>query len=366
MTRSREERLRKDETLVRAFQALTFVGLLAVVVRPLILRDWDLLSFISSLLGLFGLIFFILGIPFFVHYRTRGIMRGKRVLTGFVLLSLLFTLTGVLVPCAEVLQGALPYAVDLERVHLLILALPLVFAATLAALFSIMIHCFGVIGVVSAYQRMGIPWLLCEVKTLNLAPDSALKKSIRWIFAIPGIIDTHDLSIDPYEEYHEVRWPEVMKALKWNVFFSTIFVIYFSLNPIFLEITSIRDLLIILSQASILIPAIILFWFIYQRLDARIRAPLGYYHLFDGMKSRILQFSLTIGVIVVYVKLALETASFQTLLLPFLSFYLGFILIAAIFTFAYFNYFENDLARDITDEYLRLQEQGLKTAPGEK
>jgi hypothetical protein len=110
------------------------------------------------------------------------------------------------------------------------------------------------------------------------------------------------------------------------------------------------------SNISILIPIFILPWFIYLRLDAKIQGPIKDFKLFNGLSSRMFQTLVAFGTLLLLVRLALKNPAFMRVVLSFAGYFMFFICGLIIFTFIYFNYFENDLAADIVKKYEEMKE----------
>jgi hypothetical protein len=108
---------------------------------------------------------------------------------------------------------------------------------------------------------------------------------------------------------------------------------------------------------SFFIPWLVLPWFIFRRLDAGIPGPSRKFMLYDGLRSRLFGTLVAIGTLITIIRLALRDIAISTILSSFFSYYTSFILLAAIFTFVYFNYFEDGLAEDVTNRYDRLKEK---------
>jgi len=58
---------------------------------------------------------------------------------------------------------------------------------------------------------------------------------------------------------------------------------------------------------------------------------------------------------ILLIRLALVKTDLHQLFWSFVSYYSLFLVSAAIFTFIYFNYFENDLARNIAKRYRKIE-----------
>ena len=117
---------------------------------------------------------------------------------------------------------------------------------------------------------------------------------------------------------------------------------------------SIQELFGISGVSSIFIPAFILPFFIYLRLDASIKGPVKDFKLYNGIHSRFYQLIVAFGTLITFIRIALKDIDKIILIKAFLNYYVGFIAISIVITFVYFNYFENELAKDIAQKYDEL------------
>jgi hypothetical protein len=104
------------------------------------------------------------------------------------------------------------------------------------------------------------------------------------------------------------------------------------------------------SSLSFFIPILILPWFLYRRLSARIKGPVKDFKLYKGLKSRMTQILATIGTLIVFVRFSLVSVDFETVAGTFAVYYFFFVIGAMLITFAYFNYFDDDLAASVGAE----------------
>ncbi len=114
----------------------------------------------------------------------------------------------------------------------------------------------------------------------------------------------------------------------------------------------------IAQNVSTFIPIFILPWFIYLRLDAKIKGIVKDFRLFDGLKSRMLQTIVAFSKLILFVRMAVVRPGFGEFINAFLGFFMLFIIGVILTTFVYFNYFENDLAEDIVKRYEEMKGEG--------
>jgi hypothetical protein len=180
--------------------------------------------------------------------------------------------------------------------------------------------------------------------------------ALKWFFIIPSSLDTQTLIINHVKPKKQFPWPILKKALMWQILLGAIVIIYISLNPFFLEVTSFQGLFNIASNISILIPFIILPWFVLRRLNARITGPVKDFQLYSGIVYRMYRTFVTLGTIIIIIRLALKTVNPRDVITAFPIYYMFFIAIIFILTLVYFNYFENVLAKDIANRFTKLKD----------
>jgi hypothetical protein len=180
-----------------------------------------------------------------------------------------------------------------------------------------------------------------------------------WAYAIPDVLDTRDLTINKGEPRKKIPWPILKQAVIWQIFFGLVIVIYISFSPFFLDVTEMGFMFIIASNVTNFIPIFILPWFIYLRLDAKIKGIVKDFKLFDGLKSRMLQTIVAFSTLILFVRMAVVRPGFREFIGAFLGFFVLFIVTVIMTTFVYFNYFENDLAADIVKKYDEMKGEGM-------
>ncbi len=103
------------------------------------------------------------------------------------------------------------------------------------------------------------------------------------------------------------------------------------------------------------IPMFILPWFIYLRLDAKIKGPVKDFKLFDGLYSRMFQTLVAFSTLILIFRMAVRDPDFWDVMANFTSYIVFFAMGIFIFTFVYFNYFNEDLAIDIAEKYEKMK-----------
>ena len=142
----------------------------------------------------------------------------------------------------------------------------------------------------------------------------------------------------------------------WQLLLGIIVIIYISLNPFFLESISFQSLFSIASNISLFIPIIILPWFIFLRIDARIKGPVKDFQLYSGIAYRMYRTFVTLGTIIIIIRLALKNVNLREVIMAIPIYYVFFIITVFFLTFVYFNYFENTIASDVSEGFVKIKD----------
>jgi len=226
-------------------------------------------------------------------------------------------------------------------------------------------------GVLSALERGVAPEILLHVSRITPHISDSMKKKdikayvgysmLRWFFIIPGALDTKTLIISHVKPKKQFPWSILKKAMMWQILLGAIVIIYISLNPFFLESMSFQNLFNIATNISLVIPFMILPWFIFLRLNARIKGPVKDLQLYSGIAYRMYRTFVTLtfvtlGTLIIIIRLALKNVNLQEVMMSFPIYYVFFIITIFFLTFVYFNYFENDLAKDVADRFTEIKD----------
>jgi hypothetical protein len=365
-----EGREKYDRRLLIFFSFWILLGLLFSVSDAFVSGGERIGILIPSFIESFGVAFFFTGLLAIKYHRKRGIIPGKRILKWFAKISLVIGLVGAVVIVWIITQTTIfgdefteLSGIEMFVFFLVMYAIGFLFSFIIPLFF--MITGFGMIGVLSALIRAKTPDLLVEVTKITPNITDPVKKKdkrkfigfiwLSWAFNIPDVLDTRALSINKGEPKEKIPWPVFKQAVMWQVFFGVVLVIYISFSPFFLDVTEMGFLFSIASNVSTYIPIFILPWFIYLRLDARIKGLVKDFRLFDGLKSRILQTLVAFSTLILIVRMAVVRPGFREFIASFLGFFVLFIIGVVMTTFVYFNYYENDLAYDIAQKYEEIK-----------
>jgi hypothetical protein len=365
-----EGREKYDRRILIFFSFWFLLGLLFSITDVFISGGERIGSLIPALLESLGVAFFFSGLLAIKYHRKRGIIPGKRILKWFAKISLVIGLVVAVGVVWTVTQTTIfgdefigLSGIEMMAFFLVMYALGFLFSFIIP--FFLMITGFGMIGVLSALIRAKTPDLLVEITkiTPNIS-DSAKEKDkktylgyiwLGWAFNIPDVLDTRALTINRGEPKKKIPWPILKQAVIWQIFFGLVIVIYISFSPFFYDITEMGFMFDIASNVTNFIPLFILPWFIYLRLDAKIKGLVKDFKLFDGLKSRMLQTIVAFSTLILFVRMAVVRPGFREFIGAFLGFFVLFIITVILTTFVYFNYFENDLAYDIAQKYEEIK-----------
>jgi hypothetical protein len=332
--------------------------------------DFNLGSIIPSILGGVVIAFFSTGFLAFKYHRRRGIISTKKVFKLFAKVSIIIGIGFAIGMFFLLTQTSILQDPPVEGDTLMMIAMfvALFIAGILAVFLGFLILLlvgFGMMGVMSALVRLKTADFLVEITKITPNIKEKKKKEdkktymgyiwLGWAFDIPEVLDTKTLTINRGEPKDKIPWSIFKKAVLWQMFFGFVIVIYISFSPFLLDLMDMMSLFSIASNISTFIPLFILPWFIYLRLDAKIEGPVKDFKLYDGLSSRMFQTLFAFSTIILIVRLALEKSEIRSVLSSFASFYIFFVVGVLIFTFIYFNYFENDLALDIAKKYEELK-----------
>lgn len=352
---------RTDRRMLWFFSVLFLLELSAVVAYEIHYWPVDLLVLISSLLGGLIFVFFATGILAFRYHYRRGIISTRTVLKRFAQISLATSpLLTAMILTVSISSNSLD---GLELIVGSVIIFAAMALAVFLALLLILVMGFGITGILAVLERRFAPDVLVDIgkitpNTMNPGEGGKTKAAYRilqWVYDIPDVLDTSSLSIADCAPRKVFPWRAFRTALVWEVVFSAILAVYISLNPFLLGGTDSTEQFTILfslsSSLSFFIPILILPWFLYRRLSARIEGPVKDFKLYKGLKSRMTQILATLGTLIVFVRFALVSVDFETVVGTFAIYYLFFVVGAIIITFAYFNYFDDDLVASVGAEY---------------
>jgi len=357
-----------DKKILKVFFSLLII-LLSLTLIIILFMGESLNQIVGSLFTNFFISFFITGILAFYYYSKGGIISTKKIFKRLAItaaiIAPIFTAILFMYTLSNNIDPNL-YLWSNTAIAALIGLYIGMFIAVFIIFVVLLFFGFGMIGVLSALERGITPEILHHISRITpYTTDSMKKKDIkayigysvlRWFFIIPSSLDTKTLMISHVKPKKQFPWPILKKALMWQILLGVIVIIYISLNPFFLEVTSYQSLFNIASNTSVMIPLIILPWFVLHRMNVRIKGPVKDFHLYSGIAYRMYRTFVTLGTLIIIIRLALKNVNPQEVITAFPIYYMFFVTIIFIITFVYFNYFENDLSKDIANRFTKIKD----------
>ncbi len=314
--------------------------------------------------------FFTTGMLAFFYYRKTSIIPTKKVIVWAVKLSLVFGLVFAVVLFILIVF----YMEDQIGTELLVFMFIGLYIGgiltSLATFFLFYFFSFGIMAVISVFIRRKTPDFLVEITKITSNITETTKKRDRkkyrgyvwlaWAYGIPDVLDTRTLKIDMVEPRKRFPWPSFKKAMFWQFFFGIVLVIYISFSPFLWDFADMQDLFMNSSCGTAFLPLLIIPWFIYLRLNARLSGPVKEFHIFDGLSARMFQTLVAFGTLVLLVRMALKNPAILEVMYSFIVFFIFFVSGVFIGTFVYFNYFEDELAQDVYRRYNELKDRSIE------
>jgi hypothetical protein len=359
-----------DKRILKFFSIWFIFGIFISVIVAIAVGLSGFMEVVSVFIVFTIIAFEITGIVAFYYYRRTRIISTKKVLKWFLKFALVFgfgfaILMQVLLTQTTFLDEE---AVSGPAVEIVCMFFALILAGFIAMFFTFLgffLFAFGVFGVLSVFIRRKTPDFLVEITKITSNTTDVMKKKdkntyrgyvwLGWAFGIPDVLDTGTLTIDPGSPRQNIPWVTFKKALFLQIFFGIILVVYVSFSPFLWDYADMETLFSNASIGTSFIPLLIIPWFIYLRLDAKIKGPVKDFRVFDGLSSRMFQTIVAFGTLLLIVRMALKNPAFQSVLQGFIIYFLFFFIGIFIITFVYFNYFEEDLVYDIVQRYHELK-----------
>ncbi len=366
----------KEGRFIQAFGAL--FGIIAVIAMSysLVLVSFADLSMWVFLLGIatdllvaFALTSFIMGILFTYQFREEGIIPIKEVLKTVLQVSLIVGLFFTFMVAVDVLdvyetglydeddggQSVVGLAISLLLYFLL------TFLGTAAAVVVIMVAGFGMMGTLYMMEVGIMPKFLVKVQDVT-AREGWQDKVMMWVFNIHGALDTGTVLVD--EPSHETTfpWKRFRTAVLWQILFGFVVAIYISLNPWISTDLDFDRLFRFVSAAIVVVPLLVLPWFIHMRLGSRIKGAHKDFVIYTAIRQRMTGLLITAGTLLIFLRLALERLTVEEIVAQFVRFSFLLVLLMIAFSFIYFNFIENKLAAEVYRRWTEALEEVDGTA----
>jgi len=359
---------KSDKRTLKIFLILLTILFFLTIIYNLYIEE-NLNQLASSFFSSLVIIFLITGILIFRHYSKRGIISRKKVFKWFAITAAIIAPFFTAIVFLDTLSKSSDpnlYLWSGAAFGALIGIYIGMFLAIFVIFVVLLLFGFGMIGVLSALERGITPEILIHISRITPHMSDSMKKKdikayigysmLRWFFIIPSSLDTKTLIISNVKPKKQFPWPILKKALMWQILLGAIVIIYISLNPFFLEVTSFQSLFNMASNISVMIPFIILPWFVLLRLNARITGPVKDFQLYSGIVYRMYRTFVTFGTLIIIIRLALKKVNPKDVITAFPIYYMFFIAVIFLLSFVYFNYFENAMAKDIANRFNKIKD----------
>lgn len=361
---------RPDRRLLIFFFFCLVIIVTSIIVTGILSWKVDLVSFVLFVLAGLVVTLSITGILAFLYYYKRAIISTRKILSWFTIFAFIFSAVAnvviYLLAQMRYFGSSTFFLFDLNAISVCNILWQF-FVLFLLALFvevEVVFEAFGLIWMLAVVEKSTVSDTLADItkitsNTSNFTskkdkPNSRRYLVLQWLFNIPDVLDTKLLTIN-FEPKQRFPWKVLKTAFLWvSILGFIIAMLIINYITSFAQI-SIENMLLISSLIMMLTPILVLSWFIFLRLDARIKGPIKDFKLYNGLKSRTTNYTLTFGTLILLIRLALVKTDLHQLFWSFVSYYPLFLVSAAIYTFIYFNYFENDLARNIAKRYRKIE-----------
>jgi hypothetical protein len=361
---------RPDRRILIFFFFCLVIIVTSIIVTGILSWQVDLVSFVLFVLAGLVVTLSITGILAFLYYYKRAIISTRKILSWFTIFAFVFSAVAnvviYLLAQMRYFGSSTFFLFDLNAISVCNILWQF-FVLFLLALFvevDLVFEAFGLIWMLAVVEKNTVSDTLADItkitsNTSNFTskkdkPNSRRYLVLQWLFNIPDVLDTKFLTIN-FEPKQRFPWKVFKTAFLWvSILGFIIAMLIINYITSFAQI-SIENMLLISSLIVMLTPILVLSWFIFLRLDARIKGPIKDFKLYNGLKSRTTNYTLTFGTLILLIRLALVKTDLHQLFWSFVSYYPLFLVSAAIYTFIYFNYFENDLARNIAKRYRKIE-----------
>lgn len=351
-----------DKRILIVFFLVFILGVILAAIGMRISGTLSLIEIPSMVTGAFVIAFFITGFPAVYYYVRSGLFPTKRLVRIFLLASLVISAVLTVAVVVVFLAGWVDLG-DAPSLSALGLAFAVAgiyfggFAGAFVTFLTGLVLGAGAIGVMAALARLVTPRLLAEI--VRSERKSLRERAIAWFFCIPDALDVHSLTIGPGTKAEKLPWEMIKTAVAWQVLFGVVLCVYVSFNTLEAgrEASSMYNMFGTLISLTAFVPLLVLPWFVFHGLNARLKGTVKDFTLYDGIKSRVFRSYIAISTLFIFIRLTLSRVEVGAYLVGFGGYLAALSGIAFSFTFIYFNYFAEDLSSDIATEFNRLRSQ---------
>jgi len=361
---------RSDRRILIFFFFCLVVIVTSIIVTGILSLQVDLVSFVFFVLAGLVVTLSITGILAFVYYYKRAIISNRKILSWFTIFAFIFSAVAnvviYLLAQMRYFGSSSVFLFDLNAISVynIMWQFLVLFLLALFVEVDLMFEAFGLIWMLAVVEKSTVANTLADITKITSNTSNFMSKKdksnsrkylvLQWLFNIPDVLDTKLLTIN-FEPKQRFPWKVLKTAFLWvSILGFLIAMLIVNYITSFAQI-SIENMLVISGLITTMTPILVLSWFIFLSLDARIKGSSNDFKLYNGLKSRTTNYTVTFGTIILLIRLALIKTDLHQLFWLFASYYPLFLVSAIIITFIYFNYFENDLARNIVNRYRKIE-----------
>ena len=359
-----------DRRILFFFFSCLVVIITSIIVTGILSLHADLVSFVFSVLAGLVVTLSITGMLAFVYYHKKAIISTRKILSSFIIFAFIFSAAANVVVYIFAQTGyfgsSTVFLFDLNAISVYNIMWQF-FVLFLLALFVeiyLIFEAFGLMWMLAVVEKSTVADTLGDITKISSNTSNFMSKKdktnsgrylmLQWLFNIPDVLDTKLLTIN-FEPKQSFPWEALKTAFLWvSILGFLIAIVIVNYITSFAQM-SIENMLVISGLITTMTPILVLSWFIFFRLDARIKGSINDFKLYNGLKSRTTSYTITLGTIILLIRLAIVKTDLHQLFWLFASYYPLFLVSAIIITFVYFNYFENDLASNIVNRYREIE-----------
>ncbi|MDR0509263.1 MAG: hypothetical protein LBG63_05545 [Candidatus Methanoplasma sp.] len=316
------------------------------------MRDY---SFTGAVFGVclgFALGFIILGVVC-VILSDRGVITRKYVVPVVIIVPMLIA---VVLYYAGTNTGVSDFIVKYFDVFGKNMDMISLLVGVYSIALMVLLVAYAVVSVIVSYFRS---YFYRVLRSLENPLETKRSRITNWLFQIPDIIDVRSVELEPDTEDNRFNL-ELFVNIAFSLFLLGIVICsYLFINPLFLEIMSFEEMLLIGMLMSLFISPLVIPWSIVKSVGAKITsdAPRDFY-LWKGMRGRLYQGFFTITFFMMLLTLSVYLGmDFSRILMTYLG-YVSFIGVISIVTsFVYVNTYYKGFKNGIIKSYLRSKEQ---------
>ncbi|MHA1969363.1 MAG: hypothetical protein ACW964_16385 [Candidatus Hodarchaeales archaeon] len=362
---------KSDKTIFKFFFIMLGIIFTIILINETINWHGSYAAVVVSILNGSMIVFLLTGI-LTLYYTRKSIISTKKIFIWFIISALIIAIVitiifYLLLSLTDILDGYFTInQKDNFNVYLIFWVFTYLFLGIFVMQLLLFLMGFGVNGILTAVERGVGPETMLFISRISHKTSKSMKKkeprlylryhTLRWRFNIPNNLNTKPLTVSKVKPRSQFPWKQFKSAIIWENLFGIVLSINISLNPLLLNEISIEELFATSSFIGAFILILIFPFLIYNRINAIIGGVKKPFKLEAGLRNRTFQIIAGVGTLIFLIRFILQDFILETVILSFFIFFLAYLAISIILTFIYYNYFEDDLARDIANRYFEVKE----------